>query len=325
MPSEASRLIKATGPAAEDGRGGEGAGAARRSAAAAAAAATTTTTTPASLSSPRRRALAVQYSSVLVLVLCSGWVWRDAAFLRVSTAAAGGDAQRAQREKDALRQISASATLGWMFLFEALGQVGLIVASRRHVAAEDDVGRGDLADGLPSTSKDLAAGGDIRVDFHVWMRSEDAVKRWSSFISYLSFIVLVSFCRFQLAGQALDADLSGSKHSTALQIAALCLFGPQLVGAGCYALYRRWPAKWYGAIVFLLCPFFAGGAMLSRFGDGVDRDGDQAFWGAVVLVMYMGPFMVYTLGEPHVQRWHLEVMSLFVWVMLALLGRSMML
>ena len=71
-----------------------------------------------------------------------------------------------------------------------------------------DVGRGDLADGLPSTSKDLAAGGDIRVDFHVWMRSEDAVKRWSSFISYLSFIVLVSFCRFQLAGQALDADLS---------------------------------------------------------------------------------------------------------------------
>ena len=310
----ASRLIKATGRAAaadEDGVGG-------------------TTASAAVSSSPRQRALAVQYVSVIVLLLCSGWVWRDAAFLRHGIGlTSAGDTQRA---KDTLRQVSASATLGWMFLFEAMGQIGLVVASRRHVDAED-AGRGDLADRLPSTTKDLADGGssisnhngsDIRVDFHVWMRSEDTIKRWSSFLSYLSFIVLVSFCRFQLAGQALDADLLGSKHSVALQIVALFLFGPQLVGAGCYAVYSRWPAKWYGAVVFLLCPFFAGGAMLSRFSDGVDRDGDQAFWGAVVLVMYMGPFMVYTLGEPHVQRWHLEVMSLIVWVMLAVLGRRMM-
>ena len=309
MPSEASRLIKPPHAAA----GGE---------------------RDAGLSSPRQRALAVQYASVLVLVLCGGWVWHAAEALgRRATvgngaiSASSASSASSGRAKDVLRQISASGTLGWMFLFEALGQVGLIVASRRHVAAEDPW-RGDLAEGLPSTSRDLANGGgsgDIRVDFHVWMRSEDAVKRWASFLSYSSFIVLVSFCRFQLAGQALDADLSGSEHSTALQIAAVCLFGPQLAGAACYVTARRWPAKWYGAIVFLLCPFFAGGAMLSRFGDGVDREGDHALWGAVVLVMYMGPFTVYTLGEPHVQRWHLEVMSLFVWVMLAVLGRSMML
>ena len=39
----------------------------------------------------------------------------------------------------------------------------------------------------------------------------------------------------------------------------------------------------------------------------------------------MSPFVVYTLGEPRVQRWHMEAMSVGVWVFLASVGRAMML
>ena len=308
MLSESSRLVKSSARGTENSGGGGGGGGGL---------------VP---SSPRDRAIAVQCTSVLVLLYCARWVWTDGSSLDSKMGGlphASSEVPAGLHSGDVLRQVYASTTLGWMFVFEALGQVGLIIASSRHVAAEDP-GRGDLSSGLPSTTSDVEHN-DIRVDFHVWMRSEDAVKRWSSFLSYLSFIVLVSFCRFQLAGQAMDADLLGSRHSLAMQLAAIFLFAPQVVGACVYIIFRQWPAKWYGAIVFLLCPFFAGGAMLSRFSNGVDRDGDQAFWGAVVLVGYMAPFMVYTLGEPHVQRWHLEVMSLVVWALLALFGRSMML
>jgi hypothetical protein len=31
------------------------------------------------------------------------------------------------------------------------------------------------------------------------------------------------------------------------------------------------------------------------------------------------------LGEPYVERWHMELMSIFVWLMLAVAGRGMML
>ena len=269
---------------------------------------------------------------MLVLVLCGGWVWHDAEALgRRATvgngaiSASSASSASFGRAKDVLRQISASGTLGWMFLFEALGQVGLIVASRRRVAAEDPW-CGDLAEGLlrPRGLANGGGSGDIR-----GLSRLDAQRRCGEAMGLVSKLLVVHRARVLLPiparGPGAGRRPVGLEHSTALQNVAVSLYGPQLAGAACYVTARRWPAKWYGAIVFLLCPFFAGGAMLSRFGDGVDREGDHALWGAVVLVMYMGPFTVYTLGEPHVQRWHLEVMSLFVWVMLAVLGRSMML
>jgi hypothetical protein len=217
-----------------------------------------------------------------------------------------------------------------MFVCEALGQLGLIVASHRHVVAEE-VGRGNLALDrevdrvLPTSTRDLVGkGADIHVDFHHWMKSQDRVKRWCSFVSYLCFIVLVSFCRFDLAGQALDSDILGSHHSTALQLFIVSMFGPQLVSASCYVVAGQWPCQWYGALIFLLCPFLTGLSMFVRFSNGVDRQTDNAFWGGVALLMYMAPFMVYTLGEPHVQRWHMEVMSLCMWCLLAVAGRGMM-
>ena len=268
---------------------------------------------------PRQRAVFVQCVSVPTLVACALWLWWDASNLP--------HVPGMKSNIDLDRQRSASQTLGWMFLCEAFGQLGLIFASHRHVVSEE-VGRGNLAlsvERLPSSTHDLVGqGADIHVDFHHWMKSEDDIKRWSSFVSYLCFIVLVSFCRFDLAGQAFDADMVGSHHSTTLQLCVTCLFGPQLVSASCYVFTGKWPCQWYGALIFLLCPFVTGLSMFIRFSNGVDRQTDNAFWGGVVLLMYMAPFMVYTLGEPHVQRWHMEIMSLAVWCMLAVAGRGMM-
>jgi hypothetical protein len=289
---------------------------------------TTTTTTTATTScnldllfrflgnTPRQRALFVQTLSVPLLLTGAVWVWSDAAALpRVPGLASSVDLER---------QRSASTTLGWMFLFESLGQLNLIVASHRHVLAEE-VSRGTFAS-LPTTTGDtLPQGRDIHVDFHHWMKSEDSIKKWSSFVSYLCFIVLVSLCRFDIAGQALDADILGSRHSTVLLTGILGLFGPQLLSAACYVGTGTWPCPWYGALIFLMCPFVSGLAMFWRYANGVDRVSDHAFWGALVLLLYMGPFMVYTLGEPYVERWHMEGMSLVVWLLLAVVGRGMML
>ena len=272
-------------------------------------------------STPRQKAVAIQCLSAPVLLFCALWIWTDASNL---PHVPGVDSS-----KDIERQRSASTTLGWMFVCEAFGQIGLIVASHRHVLAEE-IGRGNLAissssDRLPTSTRDLVgSGGDIHVDFHHWMTSQDTVKRWSSFLSYLCFIVLVSLCRFDLAGQALDADIIGSHHSTVLQLCILSLFGPQLVSASCYVVFGQWPCQWYGALIFLCCPFLTGICMFLRFSNGVDRTTDNSFWGGVVVLMYMAPFMVYTLGEPHVQRWHMEMMSLCVWMLLAVAGRGMM-
>jgi small-conductance mechanosensitive channel len=268
---------------------------------------------------PRQRAILIQTISVPFLIVCAVWIWSDASHLPNVPGLADNI--------DLNRQRSTSFTLGWMFMFESLGQLSLILASHRHVMSED-ISRGDLSDtyDLPVTSvSKRKQGKDIHVDFHHWMKSEDTVKRWSSFVSYLCFIVLVSLCRFDIAGQALDSDIIGSYHSTTLLLCIIILFGPQLVGALWYITTSSWPVQWYGAIIFLMCPFIAGVAMLWRYANSVNRNTDHSFWGGIVLLMYMGPFLVYTLGEPYVERWHMELMSIFVWLMLAVAGRGMML
>ena len=283
---------------------------------------------------PRLRAIFIQTISVPILLACAVWMWTDAATLSLQgSATTTATTTTTTTSTSFTRQRSTSTTLGWMFVCEAFGQFSLIVASHRHVRAEE-VGRGNLA--LPTSTQDVQQqqqqrGADIRVDFHHWMKSEDPIKKWSAFCSYLCFIVFVSLCRFDIAGQALDADVMGSQHSTALLLCLVCLFGPQLIGASCYVWTSTWPCPWYGALIFLLCPVVAGLAMLWRFANGdvnsTDGEGstENSFWGGVVLLLYMGPFVVYTLGEPYVERWHMEVLSLGVWLCLAVAGRRMML